>query len=79
MEGKAAFLDHLDDMIGFQQKKLLKLAREVIPHLTPEDIRNPQDFPQLGKDVLFNYEDGVLNGLLSMRTSYLSYLKGDLE
>ena len=79
MEGKAKFLDHLDDMIGFQQKKLLKLARELIPHLTPEDIRNPQDFPQLQKDVLFNYEDGILNGFLSVRICYLSYLKGDLE
>ena len=79
MEGKTEFLDHLDEMIGLQQKKLLKLAREVIPHLTPEDIRNPQDFPQLGKDFLFNYEDGILNGFLSVRTSYLSYLKRDLE
>ena len=79
MEGKAEFLDYLDNMIGFQQKKLIKLAREMIPHLTPEDIRNPQDFPQLEKDVLFNYEDGILNGLMSVRTSYLSYLKGDVK
>ena len=42
----------LDEMIDFQQNKVLKLARELIPHLTPEDIRNPQDFPELEKTIM---------------------------
>ena len=35
----------LEEMIILQEDKVLKIARELIPHLTPEDIRNPQDFP----------------------------------
>ena len=56
-------------MVEHQQTKVLKLAREIIPDATPEDIRNPQDFPGLSADSLFNYEDGILTGYLSMQTA----------
>ena len=70
-----SFLKMLDDMIDFQRQKVLKLSREIIPHLTPEDIRNPQDFPELERDTLFNYEDGILNGYLAVRSSYQTLFK----
>ena len=56
-------------MVEHQQTKVLKVAREIIPDATPEDIRNPQDFPELSADSLFNYEDGILTGYLSMQTA----------
>ena len=56
-------------MIKHQQIKVLKIAREIIPDATPEDIRNPQDFPELSTDSLFNYEDGILTGYLSLQTA----------
>mgnify|MGYP001452400289 CR=1 FL=1 len=40
----------LQEMIDLQRKKLLTLSREILPDLTPEDLRNPQDFPELNKD-----------------------------
>jgi len=52
-------------MIAQQERKLLQLARQIVPGLTPEDLRNPQDFPLLVRDPLFNYEDGLLAGLRS--------------
>ena len=52
---------------------LLEIDR--IPHLTPEDIRNPQDFLELERDPIFNYEDGMLKGYLSVRSSYQAWLK----
>ena len=55
----------LKEMIEFQREKLLKLAREILPDLTPEDLRNPQGFPELIKDPFFNYEDGLLAGYLA--------------
>jgi hypothetical protein len=64
----------LQEMIEFQRKKLLKLARETLPHLTPEDLRNPQDFPELIKDPLFNYEDGLLSGYLAVQIAMRSRL-----
>ena len=64
----------LQEMIEFQRQKLLKIAREILPGLTPEDLRNPQDFPNLINDPLFNYEDGLLAGYLAVQISMRSRL-----
>ena len=64
----------LQEMIKFQREKLLKLAREILPDLTPEDLRNPQDFPELRQDPLFNYEDGLLAGYLAVQIAMRSRL-----
>jgi len=66
---KSSITQLLEEMVEHQQTKVLKLAREIIPDATPEDIRNPQDFPGLSADSLFNYEDGILTGYLSMQTA----------
>jgi hypothetical protein len=61
-----ALLDRLlNEMIDQQEGKVLRLARRTVPDLTPEDLRNPHDFPQLSHDPIFNYEDGILAGLRS--------------
>ena len=70
-----SFLKKQDEMIDFQRQKVLKRSREIIPHLTPEDIRNPLDYPELARDTLFNYEDGILNGYLAVRSSYQALFK----
>ena len=59
----------LEGMMVRQREKLLKVARELVPNATPEDIRNPQDFSELHNDPLFNYEDGLLAGLLSAQAA----------
>jgi len=46
-----------------QDAKVLALARRIVPRLTPEDLRNPHDFPTLMESPEFNYEDGVLAGI----------------
>ncbi len=55
----------LAQMIDQQERKVLQLARRIVPDLTPEDLRNPQDFTALATDPAFNYEDGLLAGLRS--------------
>ncbi len=55
----------LTEMVEQQHRKLLQLARRIVPDITPEDLRNPQDFRQLSGDPAFNYEDGILAGLRS--------------
>ena len=62
-------------MIAQQEQKLLALARQAVPDLTPEDLRNPQDFPALGRDPDFNYEDGVLAGLRSAHMAIRAELR----
>ena len=59
----------IQEMIEHQKAKVLKVAREIVPEVTPEDIRNPQDYPELVADTLFNYEDGILTGYLSIQTA----------
>ena len=74
MNVKAFSETRLQEMIEFQREKLLKLAREILPDVTPEDLRNPQDFPELIKDPLFNYEDGLLAGYLAVQIAMRSRL-----
>jgi hypothetical protein len=59
----------LDEMIAQQEAKVLGLGRSLVPGLTPEDLRNPHDFPALVASATFNYEDGILAGLRSARTA----------
>ena len=67
----------LQELIEHQQTKVLKVAREIVPDATPEDIRNPQDFPDLVTDTLFNYEDGILTGYLSLQTALRKQTRTD--
>jgi hypothetical protein len=65
-------------MISQQQAKVLRLAREVIPHITPEELRNPHDFPQLKEHPTFEFEDGLLSGLISAQVAMNAEIKGRL-
>ena len=62
----------LDEMIAQQEKKLLKLAREIIPHLTSDDILQPNDFPQLENHPVFRFEEGILKGLQAAKMALLA-------
>ena len=63
----------MQNMIDKQQQKVLQVANSILPNVTSEDIRNPQDFPALFNDAVFNYEDGILTGYLSMQMALRSY------
>jgi hypothetical protein len=58
---------YLEQMVEHQRAKVLRIAREVNPVLTADDILNPQDFPALVGDEAFNYEDGLLAGMISAK------------
>jgi hypothetical protein len=73
-----AILDRLLlQMIDQQERKLLELARQLVPGLTPEDLRNPQDFAVLVGDPDFNYADGILAGLRSAHMALRAELRGN--
>ena len=65
----------IQELIDYQLSKVLKVAREIVPDLTPEDIRNPQDFPELVADTMFNYEDGILTGYLTFQTAFRKQIR----
>lgn len=67
---ESALFDAIDREVNaieeVQTKKVIDLARRLLPNLTAEDIRNPHDFPELN-DPDWQYEDGVLAGIQSVR------------
>jgi hypothetical protein len=62
----------LQEMISFQDRKLAKYARSIIPNLTDEDILQPHDFPLLDKNIRFQYEDGQLASLRGVLLAFRS-------
>lgn len=62
----------LNDLILQQRFRLLLLAREINPSITPEDLLQPCDFPELENHPYFRYEEGVLAGLLTVQSAFLA-------
>jgi hypothetical protein len=64
-----ATLDYLLDELArrerLQHEKVVALARRLRPDLTPDDLMNPHDFPELN-DPDWHYADGELAGLQSI-------------
>lgn len=63
-------------MIEQQHDKLLRLARCIVPDITPEDLGNPQELRQLSRDPVLNYADGILAGLRSADIAVRAELRG---
>ena len=59
----------LDEMIEAQKAKLLHIAKRLVPHVTGDDILQPQDFPELEQHPEFRFEEGYLMGLESARAA----------
>ena len=76
-ENRKSTEEMIQELIEHQKSKVHKVAREIIPEATPEDIRNPQDFPDLVADSLFNYEDGILTGYLTLQTAFRKQTRTD--
>ncbi|MHB1846766.1 MAG: hypothetical protein ACYCWW_18245 [Deltaproteobacteria bacterium] len=73
----AAEIDRLlEGMIEQQRRKVLALARELVPSLTSEDVLNPDGYPALAESGRFNYEDGILAGLLSGQMALRAHVAG---
>ncbi len=62
-------------LVEEQRKKLLKFARELNPCITPDDLLQPNDFPELEQHPLFRYEEGVLEGLLTAQMAFRAWKK----
>jgi len=65
----------LERMIEQQRAKVLKLAREALPHLSAEDVVNPLDFQDRKAHPTFDYEDGILAGLISAQIALRAELR----
>ena len=60
------------DLIKGQRKKMLAFANEVVGGLTEDDLLQPQDYPDLENHPYFRYEEGVLEGILTVHMALKS-------
>lgn len=78
-QAAAAALDTLEPllskMIEQQRAKVLRLAREAVPHISSEDVMNPNDYPELKAHPTFDYEDGILGGLIAAQIAMRTELR----
>jgi hypothetical protein len=63
-----------DELIELQKKKIYAFAHRLFPHITEDDLLQPNDFPELENNPYFRYEEGILEGLMTARMAYLAQL-----
>lgn len=61
-----------------QSVKLLQCGRRIVPTLTPEDMLQPNDYPELEHHPHFRYEEGILAGIQTVQIA-LRALQKDSE
>ena len=80
MKEKNRLLTLVKAMHEDQKKKLLQTGRDFVPHLTEEDVLQPNDFRELEENPHFRYEEGILAGIqmveMALRAELLSELSG---
>lgn len=62
----------LNELITQQEERLFKLAKKIVPHITRDDLLQPNDFPKLENHPFFRYEEGILEGLRTARAAILA-------
>ncbi len=64
-----------EELVKHQEEKVFKFAQRIIPHITREDILQPNDFPALENHPLFRYEEGILEGLRTAQMAVMACTK----
>lgn len=59
----------IEQLAAEQTDRVAALAKRVNARLTPDDLMSPHDFPELASDPDFNYQDGVLAGIETVRAA----------
>ena len=62
----------IQQLIDQQKAKLLVSGRRIVPHVTADDLLQPNDFPELEFHPHFRYEEGILDGLQVVQTALLA-------
>lgn len=65
----------LDQLVAEQEKKMLSCAEAIVPHVTSDDLLQPNDYPQLEQHPYFRYEEGVLKGIHQVRMAIFAWQK----
>ncbi len=70
----------LEQLIEGQKGKLFHSAKRIVPRVTPDDLLQPNDFPELEHHPHFRYEEGILDGMQVVRAAlYALHCDGKRE
>ena len=69
-------VDLLEEMIVRQREKVLAVARRIEPTATFDDTLQPHDNPRISANPIFQYEDGILAGLIAAQMAIRARLRG---
>lgn len=69
---KAKIEELLEEIVEAQREKVLRCGRNFVPMLTTEDVLQPNDYPELENNPHFRYEEGVLEGVQTVRAALLA-------
>jgi hypothetical protein len=64
-----------DELVEAQRAKTLALARRIDPSLTVDDLFQPHDHPKIATHPAYQFEDGVLAGLLAAQTAFRAKMR----
>jgi hypothetical protein len=65
----------LEQLTEHQRGRVLSYARRIDPRLSADDILQPDDYPKLRADPEWNYEDGVLAGMMAAQMAIRAELR----
>ncbi len=68
-------IELIRELIEGQKGKVYASAQRIVPHITSDDLLQPNDFPQLEFHPHFRYEEGILDGLQVAYTALLAKSK----
>lgn len=63
-----------DELVKGQRARLMAIGSQIIPNITEDDLLQPNDFEALENCPYFRYEEGVLEGILTVRAAFLARL-----
>lgn len=65
-------MELLDELILQQKKKMFAIAKRIVSQITEEDLLQPNDFPELEMHPHFRHEEGILDGMMMVKTAILA-------
>ena len=65
-------LELIEEVELGQYEKLLAYGRKIRPNLTEEDLLQPNDYPELEGNPEFRHEEGILEGIRTVKAAILS-------
>ena len=68
-------LELIEEIERGQYEKVLTFARKIRPNLTEEDLLQPNDYPELEGNPEFRHEEGILEGIRTVKTAVRSHAR----